>query len=106
MFEELRRTDVKPADWNSPVNPPYYYWLYYFYANIYNLNVLRKERGLNTLQFRPHCGEAGDPSHLAAAYLVADGINHGIILQKTPLLEYLYYLKQIGLAMSPVSNNK
>jgi AMP deaminase len=28
--------------------------------------------------FRPHCGESGDINHLAAAFLLADGINHGI----------------------------
>jgi adenosine deaminase len=28
-----------------------------------------------------------------------------ILLRKVPALQYLYYLKQIGLAMSPLSNN-
>ncbi|MES1920631.1 hypothetical protein MHBO_002284, partial [Bonamia ostreae] len=30
---------------------------------------------------------------------------HGILLHKTPLLCYLYYLSQIGLSISPLSNN-
>jgi adenosine deaminase len=57
-------------------------------------------------QFRPHCGEAGDIDHLVAAYLVADQINHGILLRKNPGIQYLYYLSQVGIAMSPLSNNK
>ena len=28
-------------------------------------------RGLNTFDFRPHCGEAGNIDHLACAYLLA-----------------------------------
>ncbi|KAK2354997.1 AMP deaminase [Trifolium repens] len=32
-------------------------------------------------------------------------ISHGINLRKTPVLQYLYYLAQVGLAMSPLSNN-
>jgi len=40
--------------------------------------------GLSTFEFRPHCGEAGDPDHLGAAYMVAEKINHGIVLRKSP----------------------
>ncbi|KAJ2714201.1 AMP deaminase [Coemansia spiralis] len=32
-------------------------------------------------------------------------VNHGILLRKVPALRYLYYLQQIELAMSPLSNN-
>jgi AMP deaminase len=42
---------------------------------------------------------------LGSAFFCANGINHGINLRKAPVMEYLYYLKQIGLAMSPLSNN-
>ena len=70
------------------------------------LNILLHCRGLNTFDFRPHCGEAGSVDHLACAFLVAEGINHGIVLESSPVLKYLYYLKQIGIAMSPISNNK
>lgn len=54
---------------------------------------------------RPHAGEAGDTDHLSAAFLTSQSISHGILLRKVPALQYLYYLKQIGLAMSPLSNN-
>ena len=60
---------------------------------------------LDTFVLRPHSGEAGDPDHLAAAFLTSTGIAHGILLRKVVALQYLYYLEQIGIAMSPLSNN-
>uniref|UniRef100_A0A8C1CUX8 AMP deaminase n=1 Tax=Cyprinus carpio carpio TaxID=630221 RepID=A0A8C1CUX8_CYPCA len=63
------------------------------------------ERGLNTFQFRPHCGEAGSITHLVSAFLTADNISHGLNLKKSPVLQYLYYLAQVPIAMSPLSNN-
>ena len=60
---------------------------------------------MNTFVLRPHCGEAGDPEHLISAFLTSYGISHGILLRKVPFIQYLYYLDQIGLAMSPLSNN-
>ncbi|GJQ15459.1 hypothetical protein GpartN1_g7250.t1 [Galdieria partita] len=94
-----------PAQWTFDVNPPYSYYSYYIYANLYVLNKLREARGFSTFRYRPHAGEAGDMEHLAVCFLLADGINHGIKLRKSPPLQYLYYLCQIGLAMSPLSNN-
>ncbi|KAG6942493.1 hypothetical protein JG688_00018089, partial [Phytophthora aleatoria] len=96
----------KPHEWTHEANPPYDYWCYYLYANIAALNEFRRQKGLNIFSFRPHSGEAGDPDHLAAAYLTANGINHGITLRKSVGLQYLYYLTQIGIAMSPLSNNR
>ncbi|MFT7802763.1 AMP deaminase 3-like [Arapaima gigas] len=95
----------KPENWTVEDNPPYSYYLYHMYANIMVLNNLRKERGLNTFQFRPHCGEAGSITHLASAFLTADNISHGLKLKESPVLEYLYYLAQVPIAMSPLSNN-
>ncbi|KAF2068480.1 hypothetical protein CYY_010196 [Polysphondylium violaceum] len=94
-----------PSDWTSEHNPPYTYYLYYIYANLVTLNKFREEKGLNTLTLRPHSGEAGEVDHMAAAFYLSHGINHGINLRKTPVLQYLYYLTQIGIAMSPLSNN-
>ncbi|RXK42472.1 AMP deaminase [Tremella mesenterica] len=91
--------------WNTTQSPPYSYWIYYMYANMTSLNAFRKSRGMNTFVLRPHCGEAGDPDHLSSAFLTAHSISHGILLRKVPALQYLFYLKQIGLAMSPLSNN-
>uniref|UniRef100_A0A8C1GWG7 AMP deaminase n=1 Tax=Cyprinus carpio TaxID=7962 RepID=A0A8C1GWG7_CYPCA len=95
----------KPEEWTMEENPPYTYYLFHMYANIMVLNNLRKERGLNTFQFRPHCGEAGSITHLVSAFLTADNISHGLNLKKSPVLQYLYYLAQVPIAMSPLSNN-
>ncbi|RXM27178.1 AMP deaminase 3 [Acipenser ruthenus] len=95
----------KPEEWVADQNPPYSYYLFYMYANIMVLNNLRKERGLGTFLFRPHCGEAGSITHLVSAFLTADNISHGLNLKKSPVLQYLYYLAQIPIAMSPLSNN-
>eukprot|EP01062_Namystynia_karyoxenos_P037361 TRINITY_DN271_c0_g1_i1.p1 TRINITY_DN271_c0_g1~~TRINITY_DN271_c0_g1_i1.p1 ORF type:complete len:1531 (+),score=456.43 TRINITY_DN271_c0_g1_i1:65-4657(+) len=94
-----------PENWESEQNPPYAYWLYYMYANIQTLNQFRRERGLTTFTLRPHCGESGAPQHLAVAFLLADGINHGINLRKSLPLQYLYYLTQLPVSCSPLSNN-
>ncbi|KAE8144512.1 hypothetical protein BDV25DRAFT_166661 [Aspergillus avenaceus] len=94
-----------PREWNTKQNPPYSYWVYFMFANIASLNIWRKRRGFNTFVLRPHCGEAGDPDHLAVGYLCCHSISHGILLRKVPLLQYLFYLDQIGIAMSPLSNN-
>lgn len=94
-----------PRAWDSKQNPPYSYWIYYLYANMVSLNHWRKLRELNTFLLRPHCGEAGDSEHLAVALLCCHSISHGLLLRKVPLLQYIYYLEQIGIAMSPLSNN-
>ena len=122
--------DVKPSDWTSLDSPSYVikcithsyitpntntstqqisnryaYQLYYFYANTVVLNRLRESRGMNTFELRPHCGEAGNVLHLAVSYLLSQGVNHGIRLGDQPALQYLYYIDQIGIAVSPISNN-
>ncbi|KAJ3129263.1 AMP deaminase [Nowakowskiella sp. JEL0407] len=94
-----------PTAWDLDLNPPYSYYLYYMYANMSTLNGFRKERGFNTFVLRPHAGEAGDTDHLTSAFLTSKSISHGILLRKVPALQYLYYLDQIGIAMSPLSNN-
>ncbi|PQQ00352.1 AMP deaminase isoform X2 [Prunus yedoensis var. nudiflora] len=76
-----------PAEWTNEFNPAYSYYAYYCYANLYTLN------------------KAGDIDHLAAGFLLCHNISHGINLRKTPVLQYLYYLAQVGLLMSPLSNN-
>lgn len=94
-----------PKDWTSSANPPYSYYLYYIYANCAALNKWRQARNFSVFIVDPHCGEAGDTDHLTAAFLTAHRISHGILLRKVPALQYLYYLAQIGIAMSPLSNN-
>ncbi|KAA0158124.1 hypothetical protein FNF31_05539 [Cafeteria roenbergensis] len=95
-----------PSEWDMPFNPPYFYWMYYLSANLNVINNLRASRGLSTFSFRPHGGEAGDGDHMAACFLTAESVNHGITMRRSPSLQYLYYLDQVGLAMSPLSNNR
>ncbi|XP_068602060.1 AMP deaminase 3 [Brachionichthys hirsutus] len=95
----------KPEQWIADNNPPYSYYIFHMYANIMVLNNLRKAQGLSTFQFRPHCGEAGSVTHLVSAFLTSDNISHGLNLKKSPVLQYLYYLAQVPIAMSPLSNN-
>ncbi|CAM9953977.1 unnamed protein product, partial [Lampetra fluviatilis] len=94
-----------PEEWTSAENPPYSYYVYYMFANVAVLNQLRRLCNMNTFVFRPHCGEAGSVAHLADSFLTSDNISHGINLSKSPVLQYLYYLCQIPIAMSPISNN-
>ncbi|KAL7721221.1 AMP deaminase [Entamoeba marina] len=103
-FEQTMGTLPTADQWKHN-NPPYFYYMYYLYANFATLNYYRKSRGMNTFDFRPHCGESGDTCHLASAFLTSKAINHGIRLNASSPLQYLYYLKQIGLAISPLSNH-
>ncbi|XP_055336913.1 AMP deaminase 2-like isoform X2 [Paramacrobiotus metropolitanus] len=94
-----------PAQWDGSENPPYAYYLFYMHANLASLNAFRALRGLDTFALRPHSGEAGPVQHLLAGFLLTESISHGLLLRKVPVLQYLYYLTQIGIAMSPLSNN-
>ncbi|XP_078500898.1 AMP deaminase 2 isoform X3 [Lissotriton helveticus] len=94
-----------PEKWTDEHNPPYSYYLYYMYANMAVLNHLRSNRGFHTFVLRPHCGEAGPIHHLVSGFMLSENISHGLLLRKAPVLQYLYYLAQIGIAMSPLSNN-
>jgi AMP deaminase len=96
---------VEPEHWTDSKTPCYQWQLYYIWANLHVLNRLRQARGLNTIAFRPHAGETGDSMHLAASYMLCDSINHGILLDSQVSLQYLYYLDQVGLSISPLSNN-
>ncbi|OMJ92092.1 hypothetical protein SteCoe_5187 [Stentor coeruleus] len=97
---------INPEEWDCDEEPTYSYWSYYIYANLIAINHLRRARGMNTFAFRPHCGEAGSNDHLGVGYLLANSINHGIKLSKIPVLQYLFYMNQIGISISPLSNNK
>lgn len=77
---------------------------YAFKALVRRVGVLNFR---NPTRFLLHilAGEAGDIDHLVAALLLCHNISHGINLRKSPCLQYLFYLAQIGLCMSPLSNN-
>jgi len=95
----------RPPQWVAADNPPYSYYVYYMYANLVTLNQLRRERNMSIFNLRPHCGEAGPAHHLVTGFMLAENISHGLLLRKVPVLQYLYYLSQMGIAMSPLSNN-
>eukprot|EP00033_Pygsuia_biforma_P004831 GCRY01005296.1.p1 GENE.GCRY01005296.1~~GCRY01005296.1.p1 ORF type:complete len:740 (-),score=199.59 GCRY01005296.1:314-2533(-) len=99
------KTYPPPHLWTSPENPPYAYYLYYMYSNLYQLNKFRESKGFTTFALRPHAGESGDVDHLATAFLLAESISHGVVLRHSVFLQYVYYLEQIGIAVSPISNN-
>jgi len=101
----LDKDSPLPEEWNVPENPPYSYYIYYMFANMVVLNNFRRERGMSQFVLRPHCGEAGNVTHLVSGFMLAESIAHGLVLRKVPVLQYLYYLSQIGIAMSPLSNN-
>jgi len=69
----LYRKFPAPEQWDTEQNPPYSYYIYYLFANMTSLNAWRKQRNFNTFVLRPHCGEAGDTDHLAAAFLTSQG---------------------------------
>ncbi|XP_056292609.1 AMP deaminase 2-like isoform X2 [Pseudoliparis swirei] len=94
-----------PENWTEEDNPPYSYYLYYTYANMTVLNHLRRQSGFHMFVLRPHCGEAGPIHHLVSGFMLSENISHGLLLRKAPVLQYLFYLAQIGIAMSPLSNN-
>ncbi|XP_065576400.1 AMP deaminase 2-like [Artemia franciscana] len=101
----LTSTMQYPQNWIVKENPPHWYYLYYIFTNVCVLNQFRKERGLNTFTLRPHCGATGPIRPLVASFLLAQSISQGLMLQKVPVLQYLYYLSQVGITMSPMSDN-
>jgi len=105
-FDTLAPSKMRyPSEWDDEDKPPYSYQCYFFYANLYALNQFRQSKGLSTFTFRPHCGESGPLDHLATGYLLANSINHGIRLADSPTLQYLFVMSQVGLSVSPLSNN-
>ncbi|KAF8264766.1 hypothetical protein EI94DRAFT_1591743 [Lactarius quietus] len=92
-----------PKLWDYKQSPPYSYWVYYMFANMASLNKWRRARGFSNSIFPRRW--RGDTDHLTSAFLTSHSISHGILLRKVPALQYLFYLKQIGIAMSPLSNN-
>ncbi|KAI5191805.1 AMP deaminase [Nematocida sp. AWRm77] len=95
----------EPSRWDHKDNPSYHYYMYHMYYNVAVINQIRASRGKNLLAFRPHSGEHGETDHLISSFLTSKSIAHGVKLRKCPVLQYLYYLSQVGISMSPLSNN-
>ncbi|WCJ27438.1 AMP deaminase [Euphorbia peplus] len=92
-----------PAQWTNVFNPAFSYYSYYSYANLYTLNKLHELEDMTTIKFRPYSGETSDIDRLAATFLTAQNIAHGINLRKSPVVQYLYFLAEIGLAIIAAS---
>ncbi|ELP90521.1 AMP deaminase, putative [Entamoeba invadens IP1] len=106
LVEAITWSEVfDPDNFTQSTNPSYFIYMYYLYVNITTLNLYRMSRGMSTFDFRPHSGETGHYSHLAATFLVAKSMSHGIKLVDSPSLNYLYFLTQIGLSLSPMANH-
>jgi len=73
--------------------------------NLQKLNSLCSQNfGTGEIVLRPHCGEAGETHHLITTFLMAQGISHGIKLEDSSVTQYLFYLTQIPIGMSLLSN--
>lgn len=110
--EDERRHDIPlnnatkpPHEWTTEEEPPYNYYMYHVWANIYSLNEFRRRRKFSTFTFRPSCGETGPVEHLIGGFLLANAINYGVTLADDTPLQYLFYLARIGVTVSPLSNN-
>lgn len=101
----LSLATAPPHEWTVEDDPPYNYYMYHIWANIYTLNEFRRRRQFSTFLFRPSCGEAGQMDHLVGAFLLSNGISYGVQLGANAPLQYLFYLAQIGVTVSPLSNN-
>jgi len=103
--KDLESSPSDPCLWRQEENPAYSYYLYYMWANLYSLNKYRESKSLNTFDFRPHSGAIGSIDHLATAYLLSNGIAHGSNLKHCLPLQYLYYLSQVGIYVSPLGEH-
>jgi AMP deaminase len=61
--KDLKTCPADPRRWDTNENPPYAYYLYFMWANVWSLNKYRETRGLNTFDFRfvrapPACAHA------------------------------------------------
>jgi hypothetical protein len=92
----LHAIDATPARWRGGVGPTPL-------DSVINVALSPRKDSLFDLRTG---GEAGDVDHLTAAFLLTKKINHGIQLRRSPPLQYLYYLARMGIAMSPLSNNR
>lgn len=108
--------DLKPpSQWTDDSNPPYSYYLYYIFLNLSHLNKFRQSQNMNCLCLRNHTSSSAeahsDPfgiisETLSSNFLIGKNIINGENLQQYPILQYIYYLKQIGITMSPLCWNK
>jgi hypothetical protein len=59
---------------------------------------------VDTFDLRPHAGLGQNQNQLAAAFLLADSINNGAQLAKSPVMQYLYGSLLVGHAHAVVGH--
>ena len=91
-----------PSDWPWTESPPDMLFNYYIWANLESLSHFRQLRGLNAFEFVPNCGEVDATNHLVSAFLLANAVAGGTCMKHVPVVQYLYYLAQIGIYSSPL----
>lgn len=91
--------------WVEEDNLFYVYYLYYIFVNMVMLNYLCRQRGFYMFVLRLYCGEVGFIYYLVLVFMLVENIFYGFFLCKVFVLQYLYYLVQIGIVMFLFSNN-
>jgi len=89
-----------PTDWSNEENPPYFYYMFYIWSNMNSLNSYRERKGLRKFLLRPISGFTGSLSELEVAFLLTDSVCHGNQLKNSAILQYLFYLEQVGISMA------
>jgi len=89
-----------PTDWNSEDNPPYFYFLYHIWSNLNSLNAFLQRKNFAPLVYRPISGFTGSNDEIACSFLLADSIAHGVQIKSSAVLQYLFYLTQMGISMA------
>jgi len=91
-----------PEDWNTLANPPFSYYLYYFFSNISSLNALRHTKSLKHFLFRP---SVSSTENALLGFLLADCVYDGVCISHSNVLQYVYFLSRVGIVLNPLLSN-
>lgn len=98
----------------SKIEPPISMHLFVLAANVRRVNLAVSEEKGKFTNFKPitvsgHAGETNyceraSLSHLATSFLLSSFVSHGVDLMFSKPAQYLFYLTQIPLMITPISN--
>ena len=85
--------------------PPLDYIEFYFYANLAVVNELRVAVGMERVPFLPYTSrkQRGAAAQMAVAFLLGDQITNAMAFTNQPVLQYLFFLAQINVSCSPIT---